>query len=52
MAQFIKCQKPDGLQKIFLVHGELEAQEFYRDYLKTMGYRDIEIPKAFEEVVL
>jgi len=52
MAQFIKCQKPDGLQKIFLVHGELEAQEFYRDYLKTMGYRDIEIPKAGEEAMI
>ncbi len=35
----------EELKKIFLVHGELDRQEKFRDYLGERGFKDIEIPK-------
>ena len=42
----------DLLKKIFLVHGDLESGEHYRKYLLKMGFKNIEIPKPFDEVEL
>lgn len=36
------------LKKIFLVHGEKEAQEFFAEYLKKNGYPNVEIVKYGE----
>ena len=36
------------LKKIFLVHGEKDAQEFFAEYLKTHGYPNVEIVKYGE----
>lgn len=52
MAEFISCQDKDLLKKIFLVHGDLESGEHYRKYLLKMGFKNIEIPKPFDEVEL
>lgn len=46
MASYLSCQNPDLLKRIFLVHGEYEAQRFYKEYLEQLGYGDIEIPEA------
>lgn len=43
MYDFIKNQKE--LKKIFLVHGELDRQEKFRDYLGERGFKDVEIPE-------
>lgn len=36
------------LKKIFLVHGEKDAQEFFKDYLEKNGYKNVQIVKYGE----
>lgn len=36
------------LKKIFMVHGEKDAQAFFKEYLKDHGYRNVEIVKYGE----
>ena len=38
----------NGLKKIFLVHGEKDAQEFLENYLKENGFKDVQITKYGE----
>jgi metallo-beta-lactamase family protein len=45
MASFIECQNKDELKKIFLVHGDIEAADHYKQYLKDKGFKNIEIPE-------
>lgn len=52
MAEFIECQDKSELKKIYLVHGEPEAQDFYRKYLSKKGFKNIEIPEMGYEVEL
>jgi len=44
MIHFLQCQQPDELQRIFLVHGEFETQDFYKKQLEASGFKNIEIP--------
>jgi metallo-beta-lactamase family protein len=44
MADYLKCQDPDKLKKVFLVHGEYETQLKYQSYLESKGFKNIEIP--------
>ncbi len=46
MCEFISCQNKKEVKKIFLVHGEIEAQKHYKQYLMQNGFSNIEIPKA------
>ena len=40
------------LEKIFLVHGEPDQQEIFKNTLKSMNFSDIEIPfRGFETEV-
>lgn len=48
MEEFISCQDKKKLKNIFLVHGDYDAQTFYRDYLTSKSYKNIEIPKKGE----
>ncbi|MBN1186244.1 MAG: MBL fold metallo-hydrolase [Bacteroidales bacterium] len=50
MIGFLNCQDKDKLQQIFIVHGEYEAQDFYRNELEKKGYKNISIPAVGEEV--
>ena len=45
MEEYISCQDKGQLKKIFLVHGEFEAQEAYKGYLEKCGFDNIEIPE-------
>ncbi len=49
MEEFISCQNKDELRNIFLVHGDYDAQKFYREYLMAKGYKNIEIPTNGDE---
>lgn len=49
MEEFISCQDKEQLKNVFIVHGDYEAQKFYRDYLFDKGYKNIDIPKKGEE---
>ncbi len=52
MLQFLKCQDKKQLQKVFLVHGEIGPQSFFKEKLEEAGYTDVIIPKKGEEFVL
>ncbi|MDQ3141765.1 MAG: MBL fold metallo-hydrolase [Bacteroidota bacterium] len=47
MRDFLENQK-DSTQKIFLVHGELETQLIYKDYLQNKQFKNLFIPKLNE----
>jgi len=52
MIQFLECQDKEKIQQFILVHGEIDAQEFFRDKLKEKGYDHISIPMQGEEIVV
>lgn len=44
MLQYLSCQDPSKVKKVFLVHGELPVQENYRGRLLDAGFHHVEIP--------
>ena len=42
----------EKVKNIFLVHGDPEPQEFYRNYLIDNGFKSVSIPKKKESVIL
>jgi len=52
MIHYISCQDKTKLKKVFLVHGESEPLEFYRQKLEEEGFENIEIPNMGEEFEL
>ena len=52
MGDFISCQEPSQLQKVFLVHGEYETQKTYQKYLESRGFGNIDIPYQGQTVTL
>jgi len=49
---YLGCQDKTQIKKTFLVHGDYDAQLFYKDRMKEAGFGDIEIPEAGNEFVL
>lgn len=47
--EFLSCQDPKKVRKVFLVHGDLEAQESLKEKLIIQGFKHIEIPEMGEE---
>lgn len=45
MIQYLKCQDPSQVKKMFLVHGEYEVQFEWREKLFAEGFKSIEIPE-------
>lgn len=52
MSQWLACQNPREVSKMFLVHGEYEVQENFRRRLLRKGFRDIEIPAQHQVIGL
>ncbi|MDX9773576.1 MAG: MBL fold metallo-hydrolase [Bacteroidales bacterium] len=52
MADYLSCQDPHRLKKVFLVHGEYETQLKYQSYLESKGFSNIEIPSFASTFVL
>lgn len=50
LSQFLSCQDPKQVRKLFLVHGEYEVQEDFRDRLIRKGFGDVEIPELHYEL--
>lgn len=44
MSQWLACQDPGQVKKLFLVHGEYEVQERFKERLLRKGFADVEIP--------
>ncbi|HSB91841.1 MAG TPA: MBL fold metallo-hydrolase [Flavitalea sp.] len=49
LTQFLACQDPRLVKKLFLVHGEFEVQEQFRERLIKKGFLDISIPERHSE---
>lgn len=45
LLEYVSYTKPEQLKNIFLVHGETEQSEPFRDALLEKGYPDVRIPK-------
>jgi metallo-beta-lactamase family protein len=52
LAQFLGCQDPSQVEKLFLVHGEYDVQQDFRQKLLRKGFADVQIPARHEEVGL
>ena len=52
MINFLNCQDKETIRQLFLVHGEYEVQQFYKEQLESNGFRNIEIPAAGDEFEL
>ncbi|MFL5748531.1 MAG: MBL fold metallo-hydrolase RNA specificity domain-containing protein [Niastella sp.] len=52
LSQFLACQDPKQVKRLFLVHGEYNVQQQFRQRLLKKGFVDIEIPEQHYEVGL
>ena len=52
LLQFLSCQDPKQVEKLFLVHGELEVQQDFKARLIKKGFLDVQIPERHQEVGL
>lgn len=49
LSQWLACQDPRQVQKLFLVHGEYEVQQDFKTRLIRKGFADVEIPELHYE---
>jgi len=52
LRQFLSCQDQQQIAKLFLVHGEYEVQQDFRNWLIKKGFSDVEIPAMHQEIGL
>jgi metallo-beta-lactamase family protein len=52
LSQFLACQDPKKVKKLFIVHGEYDVQQAFRDRLIKKGFTDVEIPERHYEIGL
>ncbi len=52
LSQFLACQDPKEIKTLFLVHGEYDVQQAFRDRLIKKGYMDVQIPERHYEIGL
>ncbi len=52
MIDSLSCQDPSKVKKTFIVHGDPEAQKYYKRMLRKEGWDNIVIPEAGEEFEL
>jgi metallo-beta-lactamase family protein len=52
LCQWLACQNPAEVKKLFLVHGEYEVQTVFKQKLLRKGFSDIEIPMLHQEIGL
>jgi metallo-beta-lactamase family protein len=52
LCQWLSCQDEKKVKKLFLVHGEYEVQQQFKQRLINKGFADVEIPEQHYEVGL
>lgn len=52
LMQWLGCQDPRQVDKLFLVHGEYDVQQDFRQRLVRKGFNDVMIPERHQEVGL
>jgi metallo-beta-lactamase family protein len=49
LLQFMACQDPKQVRTVFVVHGEYDVQQAFRDRLINKGFANVEIPALHYE---
>ena len=49
LCQFLACQDPRQVKRLFLVHGEYKVQQDFKQRLIKKGFADVEIPEMHYE---
>jgi len=44
LSQWLACQNPPAVEKLFLVHGEYDVQLAFQQRLIRKGFLDVQIP--------
>ena len=52
LSQWLACQEPKKVKKLFLVHGEFEVQQEFQRRLIRKGFEDVEVPPQHFEIGL
>jgi len=52
LSQFLSCQDPRKVKKLFIVHGEYDVQLAFRQRLIKKGFLDVEVPERHYEIGL
>jgi metallo-beta-lactamase family protein len=52
LSQFLSCQDPHLVKRLFIVHGEYEVQQAFKERLIKKGFADTEIPELHYETGL
>jgi len=52
LSQWLACQNPQQVKKLFLVHGEYDVQVAFKNRLVKKGFLDVEIPERHYEIGL
>lgn len=50
LLHFISCQDPERVKKVFLVHGEYEVQQHFRQKILDKGFASVEIPYQHQKI--
>lgn len=50
MLSYLSCQDASKVKRVFLVHGEYDAQVSFKLRLKDAGFRNVQIPDFYESV--
>lgn len=49
LSQYLSCQDPKAIKKLFVVHGEYNVQVDFKERLMRKGFSDVQIPELHEE---
>jgi metallo-beta-lactamase family protein len=49
LSQFLACQDPKQVKALFIVHGEYDVQQAFKERLIKKGFTDVEIPELHFE---
>lgn len=49
LSQFLACQDPKQVKGLFIVHGEYDVQQAFKERLLKKGFSDVEIPELHFE---
>jgi metallo-beta-lactamase family protein len=52
LSQWLACQDKQQVKKLFLVHGEYEVQQNFKQRLIKKGFTDVDIPEQHAEIGL
>ena len=52
LCQWLSCQDPQLVKKLFLVHGDYDVQIDFQNRLIGKGFADVEVPARHTEVGL